>query len=174
VTTRTRFAPSPTGDLHVGGAWTALASWVVARRAGGRCVLRIEDLDRPRVVPGAEARIEEDLRWLGLAWDEGPVRQSERSASYESAVATLAARGLVYPCDCSRAEIARVAHAPHPGEESVYPGTCRARDPSREMKRAPSLRPPVVERSFGRTRSSKSRPPFGVSSPRSSLGEERE
>jgi len=140
VTTRTRFAPSPTGDLHVGGAWTALASWVVARRAGGRCVLRIEDLDRPRVVPGAEARIEEDLRWLGLAWDEGPVRQSERSASYESAVATLAARGLVYPCDCSRAGIARVAPAPHPGEEAVYPGTCRARDPSREMKRAPSLR----------------------------------
>src|SRR5579864_913510 len=69
---RTRFAPSPTGDLHLGGAWTALASWVVARRAGGRTVLRVEDLDRPRAVPGSQARIEEDMRWLGLDWDEGP------------------------------------------------------------------------------------------------------
>jgi glutamyl-tRNA synthetase len=140
VTTRTRFAPSPTGDLHLGSAWTALASWVTARRAGGRFVLRIEDLDPPRVVPGAEARIEEDLRWLGLDWDEGPVRQSERGHAYEAAIAALAARGLVYPCDCSRAEIALVANAPHPGDESVYPGTCRDRDPSRKMRRPPSLR----------------------------------
>lgn len=140
MTTRTRFAPSPTGDLHLGGAWTALASWVTARRAGGRCVLRIEDLDPPRVVPGAEARIQEDLRWLGLDWDEGPVRQSERGHAYEAAIAALAARGLVYPCDCSRAEIALVSNAPHPGDESVYPGTCRDRDPSRKMKRPPSFR----------------------------------
>ena len=140
MTVRTRFAPSPTGDLHLGGAWTALASWVVARRDGGRCALRIEDLDPPRVVPGAEARIEEDLRWLGLDWDDAPVRQSDRGAHYESAIATLAAKGLVYPCDCSRAEIALVANAPHPGDEFVYPGTCRDRDPSRRMKRAPALR----------------------------------
>jgi len=140
VTTRTRFAPSPTGDLHLGGAWTALASWVVARRAGGQVVLRIEDLDPPRVVPGAEARIEEDLRWLGLDWDTGPVRQSERGDHYQSAIATLVARGLVYPCDCSRADIARAASAPHPGDESLYPGTCRDRDPSRRMKRPPSSR----------------------------------
>ena len=140
MTTRTRFAPSPTGDLHLGGAWTSLASWVVGRRAGGRCVLRVEDLDPPRVVPGAEGRIEEDLRWLGLDWDEGPVRQSDRGERYESAIAALASRGLVYPCDCSRAEIALVANAPHPGEESLYPGTCRDRDPAREMKRPPALR----------------------------------
>ena len=138
---RTRFAPSPTGDLHLGGAWTALASWVLARReAGGSHVLRVEDLDRPRVVAGSEARIEDDLRWLGLDWDGEPVRQSERSAAYEEAIAALASQGLVYPCDCSRAEIARAASAPHAGEETVYPGLCRDRDPARAMKRPPSLR----------------------------------
>lgn len=141
MATRTRFAPSPTGDLHLGGAWTALASWVVARREpGGVNVLRVEDLDPPRVVAGSEARIEEDLRWLGLTWEEEAPRQSERSAAYEAAIATLAAAGLVYPCDCSRAEIARAASAPHAGEETVYPGTCRDADPARPMKRPPALR----------------------------------
>jgi glutamyl-tRNA synthetase len=137
---RTRFAPSPTGDLHVGGAWTALASWVLARRAGGTHVLRVEDLDAPRVLAGSEARIEGDLLWLGLDWDEGPIRQSARSGRYEEAIAKLAAKGLVYPCDCSRAEIARVASAPHPGEEVLYPGLCRELDPARAMKRPPALR----------------------------------
>jgi glutamyl-tRNA synthetase len=141
VTVRTRFAPSPTGDLHLGGAWTALASWVVARRSpGGASLLRFEDLDRARAVPGSRARIEEDLLWLGLDWDEEPVEQSGRSSLYERAVATLAARGLVYPCDCSRAEIARAASAPHEGEEALYPGFCRDRDPSRPMKRPPAIR----------------------------------
>jgi glutamyl-tRNA synthetase len=140
VTVRTRFAPSPTGDLHLGGAWTALASWVLARQAGGAHVLRVEDLDAPRVVAGSEARIVEDLRWLGLDWDEGPIRQSGRNDLYEEAIAKLAAQGLTYPCDCSRAEIARVASAPHPGEEVVYPGLCRELDAAREMKRAPALR----------------------------------
>lgn len=141
MATRTRFAPSPTGDLHLGGAWTALASWVVARReAGGKHVLRVEDLNPPRVVVGSEARILEDLRWLGLDWDEGPTRQSERTVAYEHAIERLAAKGLVYACDCSRAEIARAASAPHAGEETVYPGTCRDADPAREMKRAPAVR----------------------------------
>jgi glutamyl-tRNA synthetase len=140
VTVRTRFAPSPTGDLHLGGAWTALASWVLARQAGGAFVLRVEDLDAPRVVAGSEASIVEDLRWLGLDWDEGPIRQSGRAGNYEEAIARLAAQGLTYPCDCSRAEIARVASAPHPGEEVVYPGLCRELDPAREMKRSPALR----------------------------------
>jgi glutamyl-tRNA synthetase len=103
-------------------------------------VLRIEDLDTARVVSGAQARIERDLRSLGLDWDEGPVKQSERTALYEEALATLEGRGLVYPCDCSRAEIARAASAPHAGEESVYPGICRHRDPSRPMRRRPALR----------------------------------
>jgi glutamyl-tRNA synthetase len=140
VTVRARFAPSPTGDLHLGGAWTALASWVVARRASGVSLLRIEDLDAARVVPGARARIEEDLRWLGLDWDEQPVQQGERGALYERAVASLAGHGLVYPCDCSRAEVARAASAPHEGEETVYTGFCRDRDPSRPMKRPPAFR----------------------------------
>ena len=149
---RTRFAPSPSGDLHLGGAWAALVSWLVARRTeGGQVVLRIEDLDPPRVVRGSEARITEDLDWLGLDADEspaaggpsGPYRQSERSAIYRAAVDRLAALGLVYACDCSRAEIARltsVASAPHPGEELVYPGTCRDAAPDRPMRRDPALR----------------------------------
>jgi glutamyl-tRNA synthetase len=126
--------------LHVGSAWTALASWVFARRAGGKVTLRIEDLDGARVVPGARERIEEDLLWLGLDWDEGPVLQSERGTLYDDAIANLAGRGFVYPCDCSRAEIARVASAPHEGEETIYPGTCRDRDPHRSMKRPPASR----------------------------------
>jgi glutamyl-tRNA synthetase len=113
---------------------------VLARRCGGSFVLRIEDIDRPRVVPGARRRIEEDLRWLGLSWDETPLVQSERDARYEQALSTLAASGRVYPCDCSRAEVARVASAPHAGEDVVYPGICRTRDPARSMKRAPALR----------------------------------
>ncbi|HEY8075690.1 MAG TPA: tRNA glutamyl-Q(34) synthetase GluQRS [Labilithrix sp.] len=142
---RTRFAPSPTGDLHVGGAWTALASWALARAEGGATVLRVEDIDTPRVVQGSAERIADDLAWLGLDWDEGPIFQSQRTAAYEDAIGKLTAAGLVYPCDCSRAEIARIASAPHPGEELVYPGTCRDADPEREMKRAPALRLRVAE-----------------------------
>jgi glutamyl-tRNA synthetase len=145
VKVRTRFAPSPTGDLHLGGAWTALASYVVARRVDGSTTLRFEDLDVARVVPGSRARLEEDLRWLGLDWDEPPIEQSARGSLYERAVATLAARGLVYPCDCSRAEIARAASAPHEGDEAVYPGFCRDRDPERPMKRSPALRARVPD-----------------------------
>lgn len=133
---RTRFAPSPTGDLHAGGAWTALASWAVAHGAGGATVLRVEDIDAPRVVAGSAARIEADLVWLGLGWDEGPFVQSARTAVYEEALSKLD----TYLCDCSRAEIARAASAPHPGEELVYPGTCRDAPPDREMKRAPAVR----------------------------------
>ena len=145
VAPRTRFAPSPTGDLHLGGAWTALASWVTARRSGGTFVLRIEDLDTHRVVPGSQQRIEEDLRWLGLDWNEEPVRQSDRIALYERALATLSAQGLVYPCDCSRAEIAASARAPHEGEETRYPALCRELDPTRAMKRPPALRARVPD-----------------------------
>jgi glutamyl-tRNA synthetase len=126
--------------LHLGGAWTALATWALARSGGGSCLLRIEDLDPPRVVRGAETRIREDLAWLGFDWDEPLVRQSERAPLYRDAIERLAGQGLVYPCDCSRADIERLASAPHPGEESVYPGTCRDRDPARSMKRPPSLR----------------------------------
>ncbi len=146
--TRARFAPSPTGDLHLGGAWIALASYVLARRSGGAFVLRNEDLDTPRVVHGAIDRIVEDLKWLGFAWDEGPgvggphgpYEQSKRSDLYEGAIRSLNECGLVYPCDCSRAEIDLVASAPHEGEERVYPGLCREKDPSRRMKRPAATR----------------------------------
>ncbi len=136
---RSRFAPSPTGDLHLGGAYVALASWWMARRDHGAFVLRMEDLDPPRVVPGSAARILEDLTWLGLAWDEEHT-QSARLHRYAAALAGLSARGLTYVCDCSRAEIARVASAPHAGEELVYPGTCRDADPDRVLKRQGALR----------------------------------
>lgn len=132
----TRFAPSPTGDLHVGGAWTALASWAYARAHGGRCVLRVEDIDTPRVVPGSAQRIAEDLALLGFDWDGPTIVQSARTSMYEAAIARLD----TYPCDCSRAEIARAASAPHAGEELRYPGTCRDLPPEREMKRAPAIR----------------------------------
>jgi glutamyl-tRNA synthetase len=150
----TRFAPSPTGELHLGGAWTAIASWVVARRARGRFVLRMEDIDVPRTVKGAADQILDDLRWLGLDWDEGPdiggphapYVQSARSVFYERALEALRDEGLLYPCDCSRVEIGRVASAPHAGDEVVYPGLCRARDPNRAMKRPPAWRVRVDDR----------------------------
>ncbi len=145
---RTRFAPSPTGDLHVGGAWTAVASWALARASGGTTVLRVEDIDTPRVVQGSASRVAEDLAWLGLDWDEGPdaggihasYTQSERASLYDARLAELDASGLTYLCDCSRAEISRVASAPHAGEETLYPGTCRDAPRDREMKRAPAIR----------------------------------
>ncbi|MGZ3422328.1 MAG: tRNA glutamyl-Q(34) synthetase GluQRS [Polyangiales bacterium] len=116
---RGRFAPSPTGDLHLGGAYVALAAYL-------RCdtfVVRMEDLDPPRVVPGASSGIMADLAWLGLEADE-TFDQSSRRAVYDHAIERLGS--LVYPCTCTRAEIARVASAPHLGEEGPrYPGTCR-------------------------------------------------
>jgi glutamyl-tRNA synthetase len=151
---RGRFAPSPTGELHLGTARTALVGWLEARAAGGAFVLRIEDLDGPRTVPGAEARILADLRWLGLDWDEGPdvggphgpYRQSERLERYEAAVARLLTAGLAYPCYCSRAEVARASLAPHgPGDDGPrYPGTCRDLDAAaraaRAARKTPALR----------------------------------
>lgn len=139
----TRFAPSPTGDLHLGGVWTALASSAFARERGGKMLLRVEDIDPPRIVPGSVERILDDLAWLGLSGDAAPVFQSARTAIYEGALRRLGAAGYTYPCDCSRAEIARIASAPHAGEETretIYPGTCRDAPPDRPFKRPPSLR----------------------------------
>jgi glutamyl-tRNA synthetase len=122
---RGRFAPSPTGRLHLGHARTYLVAWLRARDAGGKVLLRFEDLDGPRNVAGAEREIEEDLAWLGLDWDEPATRQSERIALYDDAIAKLAARGLVFECTCSRKEIASAASAPHGDLGPRYPGTCR-------------------------------------------------
>ncbi len=136
MTPRCRYAPSPTGALHVGNLRTALLSWLHARALGAAFVLRMEDLDAPRVVPGAAERILEDLRWLGIDWDEGrdvggrlgPYAQSERTALYERALDKLRSAGHVFACTCSRAEIRRASSAPHGPEDDGprYPGTCRA------------------------------------------------
>jgi glutamyl-tRNA synthetase len=121
-----RFAPSPTGALHLGTARTALLAWARARGAGGRFLLRIEDIDAPRVQAGAEAALLADLRWLGLDWDEEPVRQSERAALYAEALEALKRSGQAYPCTCSRKEVEAAASAPHGEDGALYPGTCRA------------------------------------------------
>jgi len=132
---RGRLAPSPTGDLHLGVARTALCAWLRARAAHGALVLRIEDIDTPRVVPGSAESIMQDLRWLGLDWDEGPdvggphapYLQSQRTQHYLEALSQLRAQGLLYPCTCTRKEIASaaVASAPHGDLGPLYPGTCR-------------------------------------------------
>jgi glutamyl-tRNA synthetase len=161
---RGRFAPSPTGALHLGLARTALLGYLRARAQGGVFVLRSEDLDTPRVVPGAEQALLDDLRFLGIDWDEGPdiggpyapYVQSQRSARYAAAIEQLRAKGLVYACTCSRKEVA-LASAPHGPAEfgPVYPGTCRA-GPSRPGApaalrfRAPDVLPSFVDACAGR------------------------
>jgi len=121
-----RFAPSPTGPLHLGSLVAAVGSYILAKRLGGRWLVRMEDLDAPRVVPGMGDDILRTLELLGFCWDGEIVRQSSRTAAYQAAFDRLVAAGQVYPCGCSRAEIARVATAPHDGEgELIYPGICR-------------------------------------------------
>ena len=185
---RGRYAPSPTGHLHLGNARTALLAWLSqrlrARATAGRAVtevsggvsgapsafvMRIEDLDQARVVPGAEPALLDDLAWLGLDWDEGPgalpseggsavggddagpfgpYRQSARAARYDAAIASLLVAGRAFPCACSRAEIARAASAPHGADDEGprYPGTCRDLPPAqvearaRGQARAPAIR----------------------------------
>lgn len=124
----TRFAPSPTGLLHLGHAFSALTVWEAAQTAGGEFLLRIEDTDRTRVRPEYEAAIYEDLTWLGLTWPEPVWRQSERLDVYADALARLGRLGVTYPCRCTRADIRAALAAPQEGVASaVYPGTCRGR-----------------------------------------------
>lgn len=126
----TRFAPSPTGLLHLGHAFSALTAWDAARAAGGECLLRIEDLDGIRARPQYEDAIYEDLAWLGLTWPQPVPRQSERLGLYASAVERLDEMGLIYPCRCTRADIRAALSAPQegvPSDVAVYPGTCRHR-----------------------------------------------
>ena len=131
----TRFAPSPTGHLHEGHAASALFAWQRARSGGGRFLLRIEDIDPGRCRPEFIGRIQEDLAWLGLHWD-GPLRkQSAHLPQYAAILHHLAADGLLYPCFCTRADVAReiaaADHAPHaPDGAPLYPGTCRRLAPS--------------------------------------------
>ena len=125
----TRFAPSPTGLLHLGHAFSAWFAWHAAQKAGGRFLLRLEDIDRNRCRPEFEAAILEDLAWLGLAWETPVRRQSDHFPDYRRALGQLDARGLIYPCFCTRADIATEINnadaAPHGPDGPVYPGTCR-------------------------------------------------
>lgn len=139
---RGRFAPSPTGELHLGNARTALLAWLWARSEAGSFAMRVEDIDLPRVRPGVAEQQLDELRWLGLEWDGPPVFQSRRTALYEEALRKL--RDHVYDCFCSRAEIAAAASAPHGYEGPRYPGTCarltEAQRSQRKRTRSPSLR----------------------------------
>jgi glutamyl-tRNA synthetase len=143
---RGRFAPTPSGALHVGSARTAVASALAVWSAGGRFLLRVEDLDAARAAPGATAAMLADLRWIGLDWDEGPdvggpagpYAQRDRAPLYQATLAWLRDRGLVYPCACSRRDLEQAAQAPH-GAEPVYPGTCRDDDPAAVLARARAL-----------------------------------
>jgi glutamyl-tRNA synthetase len=150
---RGRYAPSPTGALHLGNLRTALLAWLWARHVRGRFVLRMEDLDLPRARPGAATAILADLRWLGLDWDEGPdvgglygpYTQSARQALYDAALARLRARGLLYPCYCTRAELARIASAPQGGDEpGRYPGACRDLTGAERARREAEGRRPAL------------------------------
>src|SRR3984957_7511954 len=126
----TRFAPSPTGHLHLGHVRSAWEGWHAAREAGGRFLLRIEDIDRTRCRAEFDAAIRNDLAWLGLHWDGEVRRQSEHFADYQEALERLGGGGMLYPCFCTRreiqAEIARASDAPQGESGAIYPGTCRA------------------------------------------------
>ena len=155
-TMRGRFAPSPTGYMHLGNVWTALCAWLQVRQMGGRFVLRIEDIDEGRSHAEYARAICRDLRWLGLTWDEGPdvggafapYTQQARYARYEKAIEQLKDNGLLYPCFCTRARLLGVG-APHEGEAAVYDGHCYAMNEAEREKaraiRSPSWRVHVPE-----------------------------
>ena len=140
-----RYAPSPTGSLHLGNLRTALLAWLFARSQGASFLVRIDDLDSGRVRPGVAEEQLADLAALGLDWDGAVVRQSARGALYEAAIDALDARGLLYPCYCTRAEIREAASAPHgPPAEGAYPGTCRDLSGAQRAERERAGRPPAL------------------------------
>jgi glutamyl-tRNA synthetase len=141
----TRLAPSPTGALHLGNARTFLINWLLARQNGWRILLRIEDLDGPRIKPESAQQAITDLKWLGIDWDEGPIYQSSRLTSYSAAIDQLLKSGLAYPCICTRKEVELAASAPHSEDgAAVYPGTCRGRFQSVADAAAFAGRPPAI------------------------------
>lgn len=154
MTRRGRFAPTPSGLMHIGNAFTALASWLQMRQAGGEFVLRIEDIDIARSRPEYAEKLQDDLLWLGIDWDEGPriggscapYEQSLRQHLYREALDTLHSAGRLYPCYCSRSELASIGNAPHglASEGAAYHGGCRSLSPeerqARAAKKTPALR----------------------------------
>ena len=142
----TRFAPSPTGPLHLGHAFSALLAYDLATASGGRFLLRIEDIDRSRARPEWEEQIYDDLGWLGIRWETPVRRQSDHLADYQAALNRLAHRGLLYPCICKRRDIQAALSAPQEGAVAygpdglIYPGTCRGRSLSPEDAGTASLR----------------------------------
>lgn len=144
-----RFAPSPTGPLHLGSLVAALGSYLFVKSAGGRWLLRMDDLDTPRVVPGVADDMLRTLEILGFRWDGEIVWQSRRSDAYAAALQRLETLGVIYPCGCSRGEIARIATAPHGmADEIVYPGTCRDGLPQGKEPRSLRIRVPEEAVSF--------------------------
>ena len=145
IVTRGRFAPSPTGVLHVGNLRTAIAAYIGARAAGGDFVVRIEDLDRANSTVEHEQSQNHDLRALGMEFDPAIIRQSERFAVYDEVIADLTARGLTYECFCSRREIREAASAPNGAlPDGAYPGTCRDLSAAEKRARARAGRPPAI------------------------------
>jgi glutamyl-tRNA synthetase len=139
-----RYAPSPTGDLHLGNARTALIAWLWARREGGRFLLRFEDLDAARVRPGCAEAQAASLAWLGLDWDAEPVAQSRRGELYDAALAALHERGVLYECFCSRADVRRAASAPHGPDGPLYSGACRSLSAAERSARIGCGRTPAL------------------------------
>jgi glutamyl-tRNA synthetase len=138
-----RLAPSPTGVLHLGNARSFLLAWLDIRNRQGKVVLRIEDLDGPRTKIGAAELALEDLRWLGMDWDVGPLRQRSRLPVYRRALNQLIEKGLVYPCTCTRKDVLQAASAPHASDEGpIYSGRCRGRWPDAITARAETGRDP--------------------------------
>ena len=148
-----RFAPSPSGRMHLGNVWSALLSWLSVRSAGGEMVLRMEDLDPDRCRPEYVSQLREDLRWLGLDWDREQPQQSTRTGAYAAAFDVLRDRGMVYPCYCSRADL-HAASAPHASDGRViYGGTCRhlTEEERRRQTKAPAWRLVVPDREYAFT-----------------------
>ncbi len=161
---RTRFAPSPTGPLHLGHAFSALLAHDLAERAGGTFLLRIDDIDSSRARPEWEAQIYDDLAWLGLSWSKPVRRQSEHLKAYHAALHHLWQRGLLYPCTCTRRDIAEAAAAPQEGvigpDGPVYPGTCRPAHPPSGTMPDMALRLDMA-RALGTLAAQAMRPPLG-------------
>jgi glutamyl-tRNA synthetase len=141
----TRLAPSPTGAFHLGNARTFLANWLLARQNHWRILLRIEDLDGPRVKMGADQQAIDDLSWLGIDWDQGPFYQSSRLPMYQAAIRRLIDSRRAYPCVCTRSEVNSAASAPHAEDgAAIYPETCRGRFDNPQQAAAAAGREPAI------------------------------